>query len=79
MTGPDGRLVLESGAAAPTLSRVEELERALYGPSRDQRYAEQDAQAERELAELEERDRTAASQGGLIPEETRVLFGDDAG
>jgi hypothetical protein len=72
-------MVLASGAVAPALSRLEQLERDVFGPSQDQRYAEQDAQAERELAELEERDRTAASQGGLIPEETRVLFGDDAG
>jgi hypothetical protein len=73
----EGVVLASAGATAPPLSRVEQLDRALFGPTREERYAEQDAQAERELAEIEEADRIAASQGGLTPEEMRVLFGDE--
>jgi hypothetical protein len=75
----EGVVLASAGATAPPLSRVEQLDRALFGPTREERYAEQDAQAERELAEIEaaEHDRIAAS--ALTEDAYRLLFPGDAG
>lgn len=64
-----------AAVAEPRLSRVEQLERDLWGPTREQRWGEQDRAAERELAEHDERQRIAASSA-LTDDEYRQLFGD---
>jgi hypothetical protein len=62
------------------MSRIEAMDAALFGPTRQQRYAEKDAQAERELSELEERDRIAASSSGRLTDaEYTALFGPEKG
>jgi hypothetical protein len=68
-------MVLASGAAAPALSRTEQLERMLYGPTREERYAEEDARAERELVELEQAEQERVAASALTDAEFEALFG----
>jgi hypothetical protein len=69
--------VYARGPAPAGPSRLEQLERALFGPTRKQLWAEQDAAAEAALEAAEEQEAIAAS-AGLTDDEYRAIFGDDS-
>jgi hypothetical protein len=78
-----GHPVLASGTApgAEDFSEtplLDELDRAVFGPSQDERYRAEDLAAEAALAEAIERERNEA-RGGLTEAEERALFGDGPG
>ncbi|HEV8174344.1 MAG TPA: hypothetical protein VGP91_11925 [Actinoplanes sp.] len=68
------RRTTAAGARSET-PLLDELDLAVKGPTREQRWRAQDVQAEAELREQLERERVTAS-GGLTDAEYRALFGD---
>ncbi|WP_200213358.1 hypothetical protein [Micromonospora coerulea] len=77
---PPGTVPTRAAAAAAATSgtpRTDALLRAVYGPTREQVYAEQDAALEARLAEQAEQEPIAASAGLLTDDEYRSLFGDE--
>jgi hypothetical protein len=78
---PSGNVVASSVGPRATVRRGKVtrriLETALYGPTREQRWAEQDAQAEAEFAAFDRREAEAAAGGGLTDAEYEALFGPD--
>jgi len=67
---------LADAAVADAGDDLDELETALYGPTREQRWAAQDAEADRIDAELR-RAETEAAAAGLSDAAFRELFGED--
>lgn len=65
------------GTAHSATPRYDALRRQVFGPTPDERAADQDAELEARLAETEEQERIAASAAGLTRDEYRALFGDD--
>ena len=79
-----GRTVLNTGRF-PGSSRdlsdtplLDDLDRAIFGPSIDERYRAEDLAAEAALAEAIERERQEAAPGNLTEAEERAIFGGDA-
>ncbi|WP_446218812.1 hypothetical protein [Micromonospora sp. IBHARD004] len=74
-----GRTVLAStlrpSYAASATPLVDELDRALYGPSQAERYAQQDVTAEAELLRQEEEHQRRLAESQLTADEQRALFG----
>ena len=76
--GDPGRVAVSAGhrspSARPRLSRLEELEERLYGPSSERREQAEAEQAERELAEIEAAETEQVTASGLTDDEYRSLF-----
>ena len=73
---PDGHLVRAAATRSAT-PQLDALDRALFGPSDEERRAEMDTRAERELADAETSQREQIAASVLTPEEFAGLFGDD--
>ncbi len=68
---------VRASASRSATPHLDALDRALFGPTREQREREEDLAAERELATIDERQRVLASTG-LTNEEYVDLFGPDS-
>jgi hypothetical protein len=71
----NGRPIAAAGSRGSETPLIDAMDRAMYGPSREERYRQQDQAAERELAAQLEREQLLASSG-LTGDEYRDLFGD---
>lgn len=71
----NGRPVAAAGSRGSETPLIDAMDRAMYGPTPEERYRQQDQAAERELAAQLEREQLLASSG-LTGDEYRDLFGD---